>query len=91
MATSEANTQVGKPDPNGFSAQIANSATVYHGRYAGIRGQTHGTSQGDVAPYEDEAGMIFAGLAQHPGGLAEDVAQFRIRGRIRRTGKRRCH
>ena len=73
MAASEPNTQVGKPDPSGFSAQIANAATLYHGRFAGIRGQTHATSQGDVAPYEDEAGMIFAGLAQNPGGLSEDV------------------
>jgi len=72
-AATSATTQVGKPDPNGVAVQIANSDAMYHGRFAGIRGSTHATSQGDAADYDNEPGMIFAGLAHHPGGLSTDT------------------
>ena len=68
-ATSPATTKK-TDDPASLAVQIADSQTLYHGRFIGLRGPTHATSQGDAANYEDEAGMIFGGLAENPGGLA---------------------
>lgn len=63
-------TQPIKPDPSAFALKIADAVTMIHKRFAGIRGQTHATSQGYADSYDDEAGMIFAGLAKEPAGLS---------------------
>tara|TARA_R110002072_G_scaffold35076_2_gene104164 strand:- start:18066 stop:18920 length:855 start_codon:yes stop_codon:yes gene_type:complete len=68
-ATSPATTKK-TPDPASLAVQIADSQTLYHGRFVGLRGPEHATSQGDAANYEDEAGMIFGGVAANPGGLS---------------------
>lgn len=61
------------PDPKGISLQIADAVTVYKGRFAGIRGPTHGTTQGYLDSYDDEPGMVFAGLIESAGGLASKL------------------
>ena len=45
----------------GLSPVIANAVSVIKGGFAGLRGPDHATSQGQVAPYNDEKGMIFTG------------------------------
>lgn len=57
--------------PRGLALQIANAVALYKGRFAGIRGPTHGTSQGYVDHYDDEPGMVFAGMLESAGGLAQ--------------------
>lgn len=54
---------------SGLSVQIANSAVVYAGGFAQLRGPDHATSQGYAAPYNDEKGAIFAGLFESANGL----------------------
>jgi len=66
-------TLVETPDPKGISLQIADAITVYKGRFAGIRGPTHGTTQGYLDSYDDEAGQVFAGLIESAGGLTQKL------------------
>lgn len=61
------------PDPDGISLQIADAVTVYKGRFAGIRGPTHGTTQGYLDSYDDEPGQVFGGLIESAGGLSEKL------------------
>lgn len=58
------------PDAKGLSLQIANAVNLLKGRFAGIRGPTHGTSQGYLDDYDDEPGNVFAGVVESAGGLA---------------------
>lgn len=60
-----------EPDPAGLNVEVADAITVYAGRFAGIRGPDHATTQGYVDSYAAEAGMFFAGLMESAGGLTE--------------------
>lgn len=68
--STKALTQTRSEDPSRIAVQIADAVALYHGTFAGVRGPTHATSQGYADSYDDEAGMIFAGLVENPGGLA---------------------
>lgn len=57
--------------PRQIALEIADAVALYKGRFAGIRGPTHGTSQGYLDHYDDEPGMVFAGLVESAGGLAQ--------------------
>lgn len=61
------------PNPTSIALQIADAVTVYKGRFAGIRGPTHGTTQGYLDSYDDEPGQVFAGLIESAGGLTEKL------------------
>lgn len=63
-------TRTRSEDPSRIAVQIADAVALYHHTFAGVRGPTHATSQGYADSYDDEAGMIFAGLVETPGGLA---------------------
>lgn len=62
-----------KLDPRSIAVPIANSVTLYHHLFAAIRGPDHGTSQGYADDADDEAGLVFAGLLENPGGLSSDT------------------
>lgn len=66
-------TQNRTENPRSVALPIADAVTLYHHTFAGIRGPTHGTSQGYVDDYDDEPGMIFAGLLENPGGLSSQL------------------
>jgi hypothetical protein len=64
MALSKSEPRANKDD-EGISLPIASAAQMYGGALAQIRNEEHATSQGDVAPYNDEVGAFFAGVCQN--------------------------
>jgi hypothetical protein len=46
----------------GVALNASTTVQCFGGGLAGIRGPDHATTQGDAAPYNNEAGMIFAGV-----------------------------
>lgn len=66
-------TPVTQRDPAGLPVEIADAVTVFKGRYNGIRGPDHATTQGFVDSYAGEKGMFFAGILEHADGLTEKL------------------
>ena len=78
MALTQSDPRATKDD-EGISLPIANAAQMYGGALAQIRNEDHATSQGDVAPYNDEVGAFFAGICQNEAlGLAALTPEARL-------------
>lgn len=59
---------------DGLAGEVGNAVQVYSGGFIGIRGPDHATTQGYLVPYNDEAGMIFAGGAAETTTLGDTTA-----------------
>ncbi len=59
---------------DGLAGEIANAVQVYSGGFLGIRGPDHATTQGYLVPYNDEAGVMFAGGAAETTTLGDTTA-----------------
>ncbi len=60
-------------NPRGMSTEIADAVTIFKGRFTGIRGPDHATTQGYLDSFVGEAGMFFGGLLESADGLTEKL------------------